>query len=249
MIHYVDYIKDSVGNNYLGIKIDKEISLPFLDKLKDYLSDSEYKIYTENQEKRDGGHHHMTVINVMDYNSLSKSMGVSEFLESVDKLLKFPIDDIKMMGLGSASKGDNTTYFIVCNSDKLNSVRKRYDLPDHDFHVTLGFKWKDVFGVPKNEVLGRRSKFLKLLSDEFYKKENFNFIKKIENFRGNPDIDIIPISISDDYIKVSSGDVIMDIGVLDEPLKFWIMTSYKSEENIKRLPMTEIIRIFNLKNK
>lgn len=92
-----------------------------------------------------------------------------------------------------------------------------------------------------------RSKFLKLLADEFYKKENFNFLKRIDNFKGNPDLDIIPISISDNYIKISSGDTTMDIGILDEPQKFWVMASYKSESEPKRLPQTEILRILDIK--
>lgn len=245
MIYNIEHIKDSIGNNYLGIKIPNTIVDPFLKDLRDHLSEEDYATYTDLQKKRDGGYH-ITVINVMDYNKLSKEMGISEFTNSIELLFKFPIDDIKMMGLGSATKNENVAYFIVVNSEKLNSVRVRYELPEHDFHITIGFKWKDVFGVRKNELLKSRSKFLKLLGSEFYKNENFNFLKRIPNFKGDPNLDIVPISISDNYLKILSGDITMDIGILDDPERLWVMTSYKSGEGAKRLPQTEIIRI--LKN-
>jgi hypothetical protein len=58
-----------------------------------------------------------------------------------------------MRGVGTATKSGNTTYFIVCKSDKLDAIRSRYDIPKFDFHVTLAFNPKDVFGVPKNKVI------------------------------------------------------------------------------------------------
>jgi hypothetical protein len=242
MVYYLSYIRDSVGNNYIGLKIPYDVVSPFLEKLKDHLSEDEYKIYIENQQKRDGGTHHITVINVMEYNKLSKETSISKFVESIEDLSKYPIDDLKMMGVGSASRNENTAYFIVCKSEKLDAIKKRYNLPPQDFHVTLGFKWKDVFGVPKNKVLESKSKFLELLKLEFYKKENFNFLKRIDNYQTNPDFDIIPISISDKYLKIYSDGVIMDIGILDDQNKLWVMATYKAEKEPVRLPMTEILK-------
>jgi hypothetical protein len=76
-----------------------------------------------------------------------------KFINSLEPIFKYEIDDLEMLGIGTASKGDNTTYFIVCNSDKLDAVRTRCELPKFDFHVTLGFNLKDVFSVRKNEVI------------------------------------------------------------------------------------------------
>jgi hypothetical protein len=95
----------------------------------------------------------MTVINVMDYNRLSKDMGVDKFINSLELVFDYEIDDLEMLGIGTATKDTNTAYFIVCKSDKLDAIRTRYELPKHDFHVTLGFDAKDVFGVPKNKVI------------------------------------------------------------------------------------------------
>lgn len=245
MSHYVSYLKDSIGNNYIGIRIYPEVVEPFLLKLKEILSEEDFKVYTQNQQNRDHGSHHITVINVMDYNRLSKEKGISNFVNSLEKVLEYPIDDLQMLGVGTASKNENRTYFVVCKSEKLDAVRKRFDLPPQDFHITIGFKWKDVFGVRKNEVLQTNSKFIQLLKQEFYKKENFNFIKSLENYDLPQDLEIIPLSISESYLKVLCGEYLMDIGCLDNG-NLYIFTKYKkTNEDTNRLPMTEIYRILN----
>jgi len=172
-------------------------------------------------------------------------MGMDKFINSLERVFSEPIDDLKFKGIGKASKGDNTSYYIVCSSKKLDIIREVYSLPEFDFHITLGFKWKDVFGVRKCEVLENNSKFLKTLKVEFYKKENFNFVKKISNYDLNPDLEIIPISLTKEYLKVSVGDFIMDIGLLDVEDKLFIFTKYKKTSDVSRLPLTEILRILN----
>ena len=152
MIYNLTYLKDSIGNNYIGVKVPVEDVQPHLEKLKEILGD-EYDIYINNQQTRDGGHYHITVINVMDCNRLSKEMGMANFVKSIELALNYEVDDLEMLGIGMAKKGDNTAYFVVCNSDKLEAVRTRFNLPKHDFHITLGFNAKDVFGVPKNQIL------------------------------------------------------------------------------------------------
>ncbi len=245
MIHYISYLKDVLGNNYLGIKFDSSFVSSYLGRLKSFLSEKDYEIYTSNQIKRDGGNFHLTLINVIDYNRLSTSMGMDKFINSLERVFSEPIDDLKFKGIGKASKGDNTSYYIVCSSKKLDIIREVYSLPEFDFHITLGFKWKDVFGVRKNEVLENNSKFLKTLKGEFYKKENFNFVKKISNYDLNPDLEIVPISLTKEYLKVSVGDFIMDIGLLDVEDKLFIFTKYKKTSDVSRLPLTEILRILN----
>ena len=96
MIHYVDYVKDSIGNNYLGIKIQNNIIDRFLEDLKEFLSEDEYKIFTDNQKKRDNGSYHITVINVMEMNKLSNNMGMDKFVSSLQAVFKYDIDDLQM---------------------------------------------------------------------------------------------------------------------------------------------------------
>jgi len=244
MTQYLSYIRDAIGNNYLGIKIDKGIVDPFLNELKDILG-SEYETYTKLQQDRDHGSYHITVINVMDYNRLSKQ-NLDGFVNSLESVMKYPIDDIQMLGIGTAAKNTNTAYFVVCRSEKLQAIRKRYDLPEQDFHITLGFKFKDIFGVRKNVVLEKKSKFIQLLGQEYLKKENFEFLKKIENYSENPDLEIIPISITDTQLKIKVGDTLMDVG-LTEDNKFFIFTRYKQEKETHRMPTTELLSIITKK--
>jgi hypothetical protein len=153
MKYYIEHIKDAIGQNYLGIKIDNLEVLPFLDKLRSILGKEEYDLYTGNQQARDHGVYHMTVINAMDYNRLAKSMGVDNFVKALQPIFDYEIDDLEMFGVGKAESKGNTTYFVVCQSDKLEAIRTRFELPKHDFHITLGFDKKDVFGVPKNKII------------------------------------------------------------------------------------------------
>ena len=153
MIYYLTYLKDTIGNNYVGINIPEAVVEPHLEKLKEILGEEDFEIFTQNQKMRDHGHYHITVINVMDCNRLSKEMGMANFVKSVELAFEYPVEDLELLGVGKASKNDNTAYFIVCQSDSLDAVRTRFNLPKQDFHVTLGFNTKDVFGVPKNEVI------------------------------------------------------------------------------------------------
>jgi hypothetical protein len=246
MEYYLSYIKDVVGNNYLGIKIEKGLIDPYLVELKDILG-SEYETYINLQQQRDRGSYHMTVINAMDFNRLSKEMGHEKFLSRLDEIFKTPIEDLQMWGVGTAQKNENRTFFVVCKSQTLTDIRNSFGLTEHDFHITLGFKWKDCFGVRKNEVLKKNSKFIQLLSQEYLKKENFEFLKKIENWEDNPDIEIIPISLRDDYFKIKVGDYLMDIGLTDD-LKLRIFTRYKDELDVPRMSTTELLTILTKKD-
>jgi hypothetical protein len=240
MTYYITHIKDITGSNFFGIKIDQSTIQKFLDELKDHLGD-EYDKYITNQQNRDRGSHHITVVNVMDYNKLSKESGISNFVNSLDKVFKFPIDDLKMMGVGTAKRNENTTYFVVCKSEKLEAVRRRYELPDHDFHITLGFSHKDVFGVRKNEVMKKKSDILKLLRNEYLKRENFQFLRNIENWDDDPNLEIIPIELKENIFKILVGENTIGIGIVDGSLR--VVWKQKSE-NESRIPTTELIKIF-----
>ena len=245
MIHYITYTKDVIGNNYLAIKVGDEILTPFLNEMKEHLgSEEEYEDFIQNKINRDRGENHITVMNVADYNKLAKKHGFDKFVSSLDAIFKFPIDDLEFKGLGSGSRKGNTTYFVVCKSEKLEAVRKRYELSEHDFHVTIGFKHKDVFGIRKNEVIKAKSKFVKVLATQFMEKENFNFVRHIDNYDGDSELEIIPVSINDTYLKIVVGDTILSIGLIEDKLK--VVTNYEDKEGVERMPLTEIINF--LKN-
>ena len=247
MTFYVTYLRDVIGNNYLGLDIPITIIQPYLNELRDILGEDDYVKFTENQIKRDGGHYHITVINVADYNRLSKHMGIDKFVNSLDPILKYPIDDLKLLGVGRAQKNENTAFFIVCDSSKLEAIRNRFELEKHDFHITLGFNWKDVFGIRKNELFKKEGKFIQLLRTEFYKNENWNFIKNISNYDLDPKAEIIPVKLTDTYLKVKCDGFYLDIGYQEEGESLRIYTNYSIDEDLPRLSETEIARIINKK--
>lgn len=247
MTFYITHLKDILGNNYLGLDIPVSVVQPHLNELRDILGEDDYTKFTENQIKRDGGHYHITVINVMDYNRLSKQMGIDKFVNSLDPIFKYPIDDLRMLGVGRAQKNENTAFFIVCDSAKLEAIRTRYELQKQDFHVTLGFNWKDVFGIRKNELFKKEGKFIQLLRTEFYKNENWNFIKNISNYELDPKAEIIPIKLTDTYLKVKCEGYYLDIGYQEEGESLRIYTKYSIDEDLPRLSETEISRILKTK--
>ena len=243
MVYYINYLKDVLGNNYLGLDIPKHVVEPFLNELKDILGEDDYVTFTENQIKRDGGHYHITLINTMEFNRLSKQMGIDKFVNSLDPIFKYPIDDVRLLGVGRAQKNENTAFFVVCNSEKLDAVRTRFELSNHDFHTTLAFLYKDVFGVPKNEIFKKESKFIQLLRSEFYKNDNWSFVKRIKNFDLDPKAEIIPVKLTDTTLKVKCEGFYLDIGYSEDGECLRIYTKYSVEEDLPRLSETEISRI------
>lgn len=245
MIYYVEYLKDVLGNNYLGLKISNDMVQPYLNELKEIIGEDDYLQFTEHQKSRDLGKYHLTVINVSEYNQLSKELGIDRFVNSLDYIFKYEIDDLKINGIGTAEKSGNRSFFIVCESDKLTAIRKRYNLPEFDFHITLGFKFKDVHGVRKNQIIEKENKFLKLLRNEFYNNDNWNFIRRLDNFDLSKDSEIIPIKITDSILRVKCESYYLDISYFEEGEKFRIVSQYPVVDDLPRLSETEIAKILN----
>ena len=247
MIYYVSYLKDRLANNYLGLNIPHDIVEPYLNELESIIGEDDFKLFTDLQKNRDCGNYHITVINVSDYNKLTNELGLDKFINSLEPIFHYEIDDLKMMGIGTAFQNDNRSYFIVCKSQKLDAIRSRFDLPPIDLHVTLGFKYKDVHGVRKNEVLKKESNFLQLLKAEFYKNDNWGFIRKIKSFDLPQTSEIIPVEISDTRMKVKCAGYYLDVSYMEDGENFSILTKYTITENLPRLSETEISKILNKK--
>jgi len=209
MIFKLETLKDVIGNNYVGIKVPTDIVKPFVNKLK-YIIGDDYTIYVDNQQNRDKGHYHITVINVMDYNSLIKRYGPIEFLQRLDVIFNTDVD-VSFEGVGTATKGDNKAYFIVVESDDLNIIRDSFGLPKHDFHTTIGFKDKDVFGVRKNIVLEESSRFKSYIET----KNNLNFLENVTNwtFDGTPEF----VSLTETILTVIVDNQLVQVGFIDGP--------------------------------
>ena len=52
MTHKLTYLKDVVGNNYVGINIPNEDVQPHLEKLKEILGEEDFEIFTQNQKMK-----------------------------------------------------------------------------------------------------------------------------------------------------------------------------------------------------
>lgn len=244
----VIYLKDKLGLNYLGIKVPNNLVNPFLDKLKDYLGDK-FDEYTSNQKIRDNEGYHITIINVQEYNTVSKEIGIDKFINSLDPILKSNINDVKFLGLGSASKNENTSYFVVCKSELLDEVRRIFNLDPKDFHITLGFKHKDVHGVRKNQLLKINEPFLMKLKKAYYKEgETFEFVKGIKNFDYDFFKLIEPIKINDTTADFRCGQVdYFSVSLVDD--KFLITSKWQDTERHPILSDVVINKKFkNLEN-
>lgn len=213
----IQYIKDVLGNNYVGIDIYQHRIMPFLNELEEYVGDEkEYETLTSLQRLRDSGTWHITVINVFEYNALAKSLGMRNFLERLDAVMKMEFDDLIFEGIGKAERNGNTAYFVVCKSDFLASVRDSFGLNPTDFHCTLGFNRKDVHGVRKNEIITKKPKFLKIISNLYYKNnKSFNFLNDVKNLKTQL-VDIEIISIGETQLTVRSGTTCYGFGLVGE---------------------------------
>jgi hypothetical protein len=241
MTNKIEYIKDIVGNNYIGVNIYVDMVQPYLERLKDIIGD-EYDIYVKNQQNRDHGHYHITVINVMEYNRLCTEIGIDKFVNSLESSFDFEFNDLKLMGIGTVERSGNRAYFIVVKSDQLQEARKKYGLPEQDFHITLGFKYKDVFGVRKNEVIKEYSSFLRIIKKLYYSNnESFSFIKEVENYDLDPDGEVIPIKIEDTSITFRVDNTYFQVSFLD---KLWIISKWQDNKELPVIPNTIISKKF-----
>jgi len=219
MTHYLQILKDTLGNNYFGVHIDVNEVTPFLNQLQDILGES-YKQFTELQQTRDNGKYHITFMSVPEFNSCSKEMGYDKFLSYLDHLMTVEIDDIKLLGLGNSEKSGNEADYVVVKSELLGLARQNLNLEEKDFHITVGFKWKDVFGVRKNVVMPPHNYFLKKLKSEYTKEgETFDFIKGLHNFDYDFFKLIEPISINETNAIFRCGDNnYLQISLIDDKL-------------------------------
>jgi hypothetical protein len=145
----ISYIRDVVGNNYLGINIYQDAVYPFLEKLKVILAD-EYDTYIKNQQNRDRGHYHITLINPIDFNNLSKDMGIDKFINSLESVFDYEFDDVKFMGLGTAEKAGRWAYFVVVNSKSFKKLERNITYQNKIFTSLLDLSGKMFMALEKS---------------------------------------------------------------------------------------------------
>lgn len=216
----VSYLKDTLGNNYIGIKYNtSEINL-FLDKLERHVNDTElYSLLTQNQQKRDDGYH-ITIINVMEYNDLLKQGHIN----LLQRILETNVYDISLKGIGKAERGGNISYFIICHSDTLDEIRKVIGLEPKDFHITIGFDKKDVFGVRKNKIIEDiPSHFENKINNKYSKYSGeHTWLKEIDGFPSSLNFDNDDVKIdrkTDSFIIFRIKEFYLGISLVDDKLR------------------------------
>ena len=131
---------DRVRNPYIGLHIDS--SQPFVKEAIQQLQDAGVpQAWFDNQQNRDGQHHHITVINAMEYARLEKE-GTLPHMEGL-----IPYEVVGPGRVQKEIKGiPHTAYFLVINSEPLQSIRALAGLKPMHFHMTLAFNPKDLHG-------------------------------------------------------------------------------------------------------
>lgn len=226
MVYKVGYVKDVLNNNYLGLKFNQNLMTPFLNKLQEIVYDEDkYETLVGNQQRRDKKEHyshHATIINVMEFNKLVENMG-SSFQERIDTIFSLDITDLLFKGIGKAEKNNNEAYFVVLDSATLDEIRSSLGLEPKDFHITIGFDKKDVFGVRKNQVLQYDSKIERLYKMNMEEHGSHRWIFEIENFgddlKNVPDDKIKLVKVGKENIQYIVGDIKITIALIDDKLR------------------------------
>jgi 2H phosphodiesterase-like protein len=134
-------LTDNTGLTYFAGLVAKEDLTPYLTHLADILK-NDFVTYRQGQQTRDHNQFHITIVNPYEYKDLGEKQA---------NLLKSDIElSFNLLGLGTASNEKSQTYFVVAASNEGQKLRAALGLNAKDFHVTLGFKPQDVYGVSKN---------------------------------------------------------------------------------------------------
>jgi len=139
-----------------------------IEQAADLYGDSVPADYKDKQVLRDGGYHHATLLDVKDFGFLVRQLRDDKSLsrKQAERAIKKEWDDIiagrridtvftsdwKAIGLGKQAQGDDEAYYVVLSWPGGEHIRERLGLPPKDFHITLGFRQRDVHGVPKDET-------------------------------------------------------------------------------------------------
>lgn len=138
----VSYLYSQIGGRYLGVSIPREDVQPYLDQINGLVGIDKYIKLTENQIRRDGGEYHVTLLSPEEYGRCN--------LDDIEEYIGQEVR-LNYIGLGNVKKGKDEVYFVVINSPECDEIRGDLGLSSRDFHITLGFTNKDIFGVRKDE--------------------------------------------------------------------------------------------------
>lgn len=145
---FLNTIQSKTGEDYLALEISEDIASLYVNFLMDNIDPQ----FIGNQVARDKGHHHITIINPMQFNKLKKDN--PEDLQNFISHYSQKHYDLFTYGIGTAidTKKQAQTWFTICENQELFLAREKLNLPKQDFHITLAFDKQDVFGKPKDRT-------------------------------------------------------------------------------------------------
>lgn len=158
----------SSGSPYLGSYVQPFVIAPYQKALIDKIGRERSIRLFFNRRKRDGILHHVTII-------APSELRYPEWRPEIGKILDFQI-----VGMGRAFEGQFEAAFVVLSSLEASRLRKHYNLPPRDFHITVGFDPKDIHHKHKD-----RSSLFQISKSE---KERRKFGRLIERFDTHDDV-------------------------------------------------------------
>lgn len=132
-------LADNQGLKYLAGLVNRADIEQYLNKMNLILGDK-FDGFRQHQSARDHGAFHVTLVNPIEY------QGIIDKETIINQQIR-----VQLHGLGRASQGEKSTYFVVASSNDGQFLRQKLLLNEKDFHVTLGFKPQDVYGVSKGK--------------------------------------------------------------------------------------------------
>ena len=190
MIKKVEWIRDTLGVNILAIPFTGAEIEPFVKDLQEIVSEEDYKKFSQNRIRVEGGDYLLVVANDIEIRSISPSS-----VDRINRVLDLEIADLHLESLGVSQDRENICYYIICHSKSLSSIREYLWLDKKPLFINLGWDPRDVSPGLKVTKLEKIDKFLKLLSENYYKEGNFEFIKSVENYHLDKFDYIYPLKI------------------------------------------------------
>ena len=149
-------LQSSQGLKYVGGEISAANVDVYLTQLEHILGD-DFSAFRENQAIRDNYTFHMTLVNPYEFQTLTKAINYGDVfsvtLFGLGKVVKTVEEINKKITDNEQTKVNKmqSTYFVVAESNEAQYFRQQLLLKPKDFHVTLGFSPKDIYGVRKNK--------------------------------------------------------------------------------------------------
>lgn len=126
---------------YIGIKIPETVLEDHIKILQENVSRRAFVEMRENQSRRDRGSFHMTLI--------APREGYETFDQSDFLNMQF---NLSLIGVGHAKNETDEAFYVVVNCKEGDELRTNLSLKPRDFHITLGFRERDVHNVSKDET-------------------------------------------------------------------------------------------------